>query len=208
MLESFKTTGRIAADIIRGRALPETLVPNMRNHVELVITRANGDVEYVDGWNARTTSGAVWQTTTMGSSSLPPANWIALGNQPISAALSDYTLASEIVSGANGGDAGDGGNYGLARAEGTFTFVSASSALYAPATYKIYNQFLSTQTTTVQSAALFTGPVTENSYYNPGSGTPVPIGSANNFLFVEANLYPVAVLASGDSIALTWSINI
>jgi len=184
MLEKFKTTGRIAADIIRGRALPETLLPEERNHVELFISRANGDKEYVDGWNSRTNSGAQWQATAMsgvaGTTSNGPATFVALSSAVITPAAADTTLSGEITSGQNSG---------LARAQGTAGSYTAPASLGASASYQITKTFTSAGTTTVNSAALFDA------------------ASGGN-LFVEAVLSPAATLASGDSIALTWSVNI
>lgn len=177
MLERLKTTGRIVADIVRGRALPETLIPSERNHVELVITRANGDVEYVDGWNSRTNNGASWQATVMGSAAGDPAKYIALSTTAISPAASDTTLSGETAVS------------GLARTEGTYGAYTAPSSLGSSASYQISNTFTAGAAATINSAALFDA------------------ASAGN-LFVEAALGTPATLASGDSIALTWTVNI
>jgi hypothetical protein len=180
MLESLKTNGRIAADIIRGRALPETLIPNERNHVELVITRANGATEYVDGYNSRTNMGASWQAGVMGSAAGTPAKYVALSTTSITPAATDTTLSGEITSGTNSG---------LVRTAGTYGGYTAPGSLGGSASYTITNTFVSAATTTVNSAALFDA------------------ASAGN-LFVEAVLSPAATLASGDSIALTWTVNL
>ena len=181
MFERLKTNTRIAADIVRGRALPETLIPAERNHVELVITRADGSTDYTDGWNARTAAGAQWQAQVMGQAVGTPALYVALSTILVSAANGDLTLAGEVTTTLSAS--------GLMRAAGTYQTYQAQPALLGSASYQIYHLYTSDCTATIQSAALFNQ-------------------LANGTMFVEAQLSPAATLAPGDSIALTWTVNI
>lgn len=180
MLEKFKTNCKIAVEVLRGRAMPETLIPRKRNHVEIEIIRVDGTHEKVEGWNSRVNAGALWQADVMGSAAGAPALYIALSSAVLTPAAGDTTLASEITSGVN---------TGLVRTAGTFQNYTAPGSLGGAASYQITNTFTSAASTTVNSAALF----------NASS-----VGS----LFVEANLSPAATLANGDQLVLVWTINI
>ena len=122
----------------------------------------------------------------MGSAVGAPALYVALSTTLISAAIGDTVLIGEIPASTSPG---------LARHAGTYQNPVAATALTgagSSASYQIYNLFTSDGTYTVQSAALFNAP-----------GPP-----PNGILFVEAVLSPAATLASGDSVALTWSVNL
>ena len=121
MFERLKTESRIAADIVRGRAFPETLIPKERNHVELLITRKDGSTEYVDGWNARTNAGAQWQAQVMGQAACTPALYVALSTTLISALMTDTTLAGEVTTALSAS--------GLMRAAGTYQTYTAPTGL-------------------------------------------------------------------------------
>lgn len=176
-----KTTMRIGADVIRGRAFAETLVPKNRNYVKIEKIAADGTRTILsDGYNSRVNAGALWQAGVMGSASGNPANYIALSTATLSPAAGDTTLSGEITSGVNAG---------LARTQGTYQNYTAPSTLGGSASYQITNTFTSSGTATVNSAALFTA-------------------SSGGSLFVEANLSPAATLASGDMLILTWTVNI
>jgi len=178
---NLKTSSDMSAQITRGRVAAEDVTAKDRNHVLIEILRADGSREFLaEGFNARTNSGANWQASIMGSASGNPANYVALSGTVLTPAATDTTLSGEITSGTNAG---------LARALGTYQNYTAPSMLGGAASYQITHTFTSSGTTTVNSAALFDA-------------------STGGNLFVEANLSPAATLASGDSIALTWTVNI
>jgi hypothetical protein len=186
-LDRFKTDMRIAADVIRGRAFAETLIPEKRNHVTIEKISVDGTrTLLMDGYNSRTNAGAAWQAGIMGSESGNPANFIALSTATLSPSATDTTLFDEIIAGDNSGNMN---NTGLARARGTYGHYVGPASLGGSASYQITNTFTSSATSVVNSAALFDA------------------GSGGN-LFVEANLNPAASLASGDMIILTWNVQI
>jgi len=181
MFEKLKTFLSVAYDVIRGRALVETLHPRKRNKVRLEIIRADGTRELLSaGCNSRVNSGANWQASLMGSAAGTPANYMALSTATLSPALTDTSLTGEITSGTNAG---------LARTQATYQNYTAPTTLGGPASYQLQHTFTSSATATVNSAALFNA-------------------SSSGTMFVEANLSPSATLASGDQIVLTWSVQI
>ena len=177
--ENFKTTMKIGADIVSGRAMVETLVPKNRNRVDAVITRADGTIEHLEpSYNSRVNAGALWQAGVMGNAAGTPANYIALSANVLSPAAGDTTLSGEITSN------------NLGRALGTYGGYTAPAGLGTSASYQISYTFTSTGAQTVNSAALF------NASYPGGS------------LFVEANLSSAATMANGDSLQITWTVSI
>jgi len=78
---------------------------------------------------------------------------------------------------------------GLARALGTQGGYTSPSTLDGAASYTVSHTFTSGATATIQSAALFDAASTGN-------------------MFVEANFSVAAALVSGDTLALTWTVNL
>jgi hypothetical protein len=177
--EGLKTEFAVLGQVMAGRAFAETLIPRKRNKLAVTITRANGAVEELSAsYNSRVDAGAAWQAGLMGSAAGVPANYIALSTTSLTIAKADTTLAGETVVS------------GLARALGTYGGYTPPASLGASASYTISKTFTSAgTTTTIQSAALFNA---------VSAGT----------MFVEANLSSSATLNSGDSITITWTINL
>lgn len=178
MFEQFKTTAKIAVDIMRGRCFAETLIPKKRNAISAFITRADGTVEGLAiSYNSRVNAGALWQAGIMGSATAAPANYIALSSATLTPAMADTTLTSEITTN------------GLGRALATYQGYTAPTSLAGAASYQLAKTFTATGAQTVNSAAIFNA-------------------SSAGTMFVEANLSATATLASGDSLSITWTINI
>ena len=131
-------------------------------------------------YNTRTNAGALWQAGIMGNASGNPANWIALSTVTLTPAEGDTTLTGEITAGTDAG---------LVRTQGSFTNYVAPSVVGGPASYDIVYTFTAEHNTTVLSAAMFDA-------------------STGGNLFVEANLSVPATLASGDSVKITWTVQI
>jgi hypothetical protein len=100
-------------------------------------------------------------------------------------------LSSTTLTAANGDTtlSGELTSAGMSRALGTYGGYTAPSSLGAAASYTISKTFTATATVTVNSAALFNA-------------------SSAGSMFVEANLSTSATLASGDTVTITWTINI
>ena len=110
---------------------------------------------------------------------LPPL-YIALSTATLTPAAADTTLASEITAVA-----------GLTRSIGAVQSYTRATVLDGAASYVVYKLFtLTGSATTVVSAALF-----DNTHATPGN------------MFVEANLASSAVMATNDTLGVSWTIN-
>ncbi len=136
-------------------------------------------------YNSRVDKGAALTASLISGSSLGsissplPPLYIALSTSSLTAAKGDTTLSGETsVS-------------GLGRAIGTAGSYSAPASLDGSASYTISKTFTmgAAGPTTIQSAALFDAASTGN-------------------MFVETNLSASAVLLNGDTISITWTINV
>lgn len=144
---------------------------------------------YVDrkpsfGFNSRVDAGAALTASRMAGSTLggissPAAPlYIALSTATLTPNKADTTLASETVVS------------GLARALGTAGTYTAPSVLDGAASYVLTKAFTNAgATTTIVSAAIFDA-------------------SSSGNMFVEANLSSSAVVAAGDVLTITWTINL
>lgn len=136
-------------------------------------------------YNSRVDKGAALTASLISGSSLGsissplPPLYIALSTSSLTAAKGDTTLTGESVVS------------GLARALGTAGSYSAPASLDGSASYTITKTFTmgAAGPVTIQSAALFDAASTGN-------------------MFVEANLSASAVVVNGDTLALTWTINV
>lgn len=136
-------------------------------------------------YNSRVDKGAALAASLMSGSSLGsissplPPLYIALSTASLTPAKGDTTLTSETVVS------------GLARALGTAGTYTAPAALDGAASYVITKMFTAgvTGPTVIQSAALFDAASTGN-------------------MFVEANLSASASLGNGDTLTITWTINL
>ena len=109
---------------------------------------------------------------------LPPL-YIALSTATLTPAAADTTLASETT------------KTGVARAIGAVQSYTRATALDGSASFNVYKLFTLTDTaTTIVSAALF-----DNTHATPGN------------MFVEANLASSAVMATNDTLGVTWVVN-
>jgi hypothetical protein len=177
--ETLRTEAGILADVVRGRAFVETLRPSKRNAVKAVITRANGSVEELGvSYNSRVDAGALWQAGIM-------------GNATAAASMQYIALGSAALTIAKGDTvlASEITTNGCGRALGTYGTYTAPASLNGAASYVISKTFTATGAQTVNAAALFNA---------VSAGT----------MFVEANLSSAATLANGDTLAITWTINI
>jgi hypothetical protein len=153
------------------------------NQVEAIITRANGSIERSVGYNARVDAGAALNAslisgTTLGGISSPAAAKYI--------ALSTATLSPAK---ADTTLASEITTNGLGRALGTSGTYTAPSALDGAASYVLSKTFSATGTSTVVSAAIFDAT------------------SAGN-MFVEANLSSSATVNNGDSLTISWTVNL
>lgn len=107
-----------------------------------------------------------------------PPKYIALSTSSLTPDKTDTTLSGETS------------KTGVARALGTQGSYTGPSTLDGAASYTVTKTFTLTDTaTTIVSAALFDAASTGN-------------------LFVEANLSSSAVMATNDTLAITWTINL
>ena len=176
--EFLQTEVAVLNQVIRRRAFVETLVPKMRNRLDVTVIRKDGTIEkQAPIYNSRVDAGASWQANIMGNATGTSAQYIALTNTAISIAHGDTTLSGEIV--ANG----------LSRAVGAYGSYVAPVSLNAAASYTISKTFTcATAPQAAQAAGLFTA----------ASGVT---------LFVEATFSQVS-LQVGDSVAIAWLVNI
>ena len=135
-------------------------------------------------FNARTDIGASITASRMAGSTLGAASspaaplYIALSTATLTPNKADTTLDSETVV------------TGLARALGTAGTYTAPSVLDGAASYVLTKAFTNTgANTTIVSAAIFDA-------------------SSSGNLFVEANLSSSALVATGDILTITWTINL
>lgn len=135
-------------------------------------------------YNARVNVGAALQATlmsgtTFGSLTSPTHPlYIALSPTTLTPASTDTTLSGELTTG------------GLGRALGAAQNYVQPSSLDGAASYNVYYAFTNTgSSTTVVSTALFDA------------------SSAGN-MFAEVNLATSVTMATGDSLQLTWTVNL
>lgn len=155
------------------------------NRLGAVITRVNGKKEYLGfAYNSRVNKGAdlvasLITGAAQNSISTPlPPKYVALSTSSLTPAAGDTTLTGETS------------NSGMGRALGTQGSYTGPAALDGSASYTVTKTFTCGATpTTVVSAALFDAVTTGN-------------------LFAEANLSSSAVLGNGDTLAITWTINL
>lgn len=178
VVETFKTEAAVLGQVCKRQAFVDTLIPSKRNRLDVVITRADGSIE---------TIGASYNSRVDAG-----ANWqaqlmgSAAGNPAAYLALSGTTLT---IAKGDTTLSGEISTSGLGRAAATYGSYSAPSTLNGAASFQMTKTFTATGTQTVNSAALF----------NAAS-----VGT----MFVEANLASAATLNSGDSLAITWTVNI
>lgn len=214
MSERFKTEARVIADVVRGRALVETLVPSKRNRLDVVvIERCKFRHAGPDGIMRRCSrpGTSIWGECAMHGldlsriSAIEPsfnsrvdagASWqagvmgSAAGVPSAYIALSTATLTPAKGDTTLASEIVSGTNAGLARALATYQSYTVPSALNAAASYQEYKLFTTSAAATVVSAAQFTA-------------------SSGGSLFVEANLATSATLgAANDQLAITWTVNI
>ena len=211
--EQLKTTAKIAGQVIQGRASVDTLIPSRRNHVVGEIVRCTctpeekalptfhafaeheldrvcpkglASGEFVEGWNSRVNGGASAQANLMGNTTAAAYNYVALAASALTITNTDTYLGSNSV-GTNEINAN-----GCGRTAGTYTYGGAPASLGASTYYTITKTFTcTTASQTVAAVGLF------------NSATAQSAG-----VFVEANLTTSASLAVGDSLAITYTINI
>ena len=160
------------------------------NRVKARVQRSSGSLSLSDrflnlmpSFNSRVNKGAdligsLITGTSLNSISSPlPPKYIALSTSSLTPAKTDTTLSGETS------------NSGVARTLGTQGGYVGPASLDAAALYTVTNTFTCGATpTTIVSAALFDA------------------ASVGN-LFVEANLSSSAVLNTGDTLQITWTVN-
>lgn len=154
------------------------------NRVGAVITRVDGSKEYLGfAYNSRVAKGGDLAASLIAGTSF---NSISSPLPPKYIALSTSSLTP-----ANGDTtlSGETSASGLARALGTQGSYTSPSVLDGACSYTVTKTFTAGATATIQSAALFDA-------------------SSSGNLFVEANLSASASLVSGDTLAITWTINL
>lgn len=155
------------------------------NVIEMTIIRKDGTRKVIRTFNSRVNKGAALTASLMSGSSLGgissplPPIYIALSTSTLTPAAGDTTLSGETSA------------TGLARALGTVGGYSAPGALDGAASYTVSKTFTNSSggSVTINSAALFDA-------------------SSSGNLFVEGNLSSSAVLANGDQLIVTWTVNV
>lgn len=155
------------------------------NRLSVVITRANGQKEFLGfSYNSRVNKGAdliaslITGAAQNSISSPLPPKYIALSTSTLTPDKTDTALSGETSVA------------GLGRALGTQGSYSGPSTLDGAASYTVTKTFtLTGSATTIVSAALFDA-----------------VSSGN--MFVEANLSSSAVMATNDTLAITWTVNL
>lgn len=154
------------------------------NTIEAIHMRDGKVVKKIRSFNSRVDKGgdltaSLLSGTSFNSISSPlPPKYIALSTSSLTPAHTDTTLSGETS------------NSGVARALGTQGSYTGPASLDAACSYTVTKTFTCGATpTTVVSAALFDAASTGN-------------------LFVEANLSSSAAMAAGDTLAITWTINL
>lgn len=176
--EFLKTEVAVLNQVCRGQAFADTLVPRKRNRLDVVITRADGTVERM--------------APIFNSRVDAGANWQASLMGSAAGTPANYlALSATSLTIAKGDTAlsGEITTNGLGRVQATYGSYTAPSSLSGAASYQLTHTFTATGPQTVNSAALFNA-------------------SSAGTMFVEANLTSTATLASGDSLAITWTVNI
>lgn len=153
------------------------------NHIYAEVRDANGNLKGGShSYNARVDKGADLIGSLITGTSL---NSITTPLPPKYVALSTTSLTPAK------GDttlSGETAASGLARALGTQGSYTGPSVLDGAASYTVTKTFTSGATATINSAALFDAVSTGN-------------------MFVEANLSTAASVVSGDTLAITWTVN-
>jgi hypothetical protein len=154
------------------------------NSLEAKIVRAGGKIEKIrTSYNSRVDKGAALTASLLTGSALGS---IVSPQAPLYIALSTSSLTPAK------GDttlSGETSVSGLARALATAGSYSAPASLDGSASYTLSKTFTAGASATIVSAGIFDASSTGN-------------------LFVEANLSSSATLASGDTLTITWTINL
>lgn len=152
------------------------------NRIDIVVTRANGKLETSHSFNSRVRKGGdLIGSLTTGTS----LNSITTPLPPVYLAVSSATLTPSNTDTTLTSEISTNG---LARVLGTIGGYVQMSALDGAASYTVSHTWTATGTQTVTSAAIFDAVSTGN-------------------MFVEGNLSASASLLSGDTLALTWTVN-
>jgi len=136
-------------------------------------------VQTVEGENSRPVVGGNWQAAVMWGSAWGGANYVACGWTPSTAMTKDSTTLDNEF----------GAVMGLQRAVGATQNYVAPSTNDGAASYEVYKSFSVTGTTTVYSSALFTA-------------------ASGGTMFVYADFGTAASVASGDTLNVTWTVNL
>lgn len=154
------------------------------NQVSAVITRANGKKKFLGySYNSRVNKGADLVASLITGAS---QNSISTPLPPKYIALSTSSLTPAA------GDttlSGETSASSMGRTLGTQGSYTGPASLDGAASYTVTKTFTSSGTITIVSAALFDAASTGN-------------------LFVEANLSSSAALNSGDTLGITWTVNL
>lgn len=154
------------------------------NQIRAVITRKNGFVEpVIASYNSRVNKGADLIASLITGAA---QNSISSPLPPKYIALSTSTLTPAKTDTTLTGETAVSG---LTRGTGTQGSYTGPSSLDGAASYTVSNTFTAGGSATIVSAALFDAASTGN-------------------LFVEGNLAASAVLASGDQLSITWTVNL
>jgi hypothetical protein len=176
--ETLKTEVAVLGQVLAGRAFADTLIPSKRNSVQAVLTRANGSVEDL----------SVGYNSRVDAG----ASWQAqLMGSAAGTPAAYLALTATVITPAKTDTTltSEITTNGCARALATYGGYTAPSSLNGAASFTLSKTFTATGSQTVSSAALFNA------------------ASAGS-LFVEAVLGTAATLANGDSLQITWTINI
>lgn len=160
------------------------------NRVKVKIIRANRRLSLRDmflnlmpAFNSRVNKGAdligsLITGTNLNSITSPlPPKYIALADTSTITAAASDTTLSHETSAS-----------GMTRAAGTFGGYTGPSTLDGAASFTVTHTFTAGATVTIYAAALFDA-------------------SSSGNMFVEANLSSSATLNSGDTLAITWTVN-
>lgn len=153
------------------------------NRIDAVLTRANGKIERTHSYNSRTNSGAALCASLLAGTDLGS---ITSPGAPINLAVSSTTLTPADTDTTLSGEITTNG---FARAAATPGSYTAPTTLDGAASFTLSHTFTATGSETINSAALFDA-----------------LSGGN--LYVEGNLSSAATPASGDTLALTWTINL
>jgi len=153
------------------------------NRIDAVITRANGGTEMKRSYNSRTDAGAALCASLISGSTL--------GGISSPAAPKYLAVSSATLTPAHGDTTltSELSTNGFTRAAATAGSYSAPASLDAAASFTFTHTFTASGTQTVASAALFDAASTGN-------------------LYVEGNFASSSTLNSGDTLSVTWTINL